>query len=53
VAEQALAAAAAAGLDPAKLTAELEPEGVRSFCDSCHQLLDCIHRKSAIIGAPR
>jgi transaldolase len=40
--------AAAAGIDLAAVSAELEREGVRSFCDSYHQLLDCIERK---IGA--
>ena len=51
-AEQALAAAAAAGIDLAAVTAQLEREGVRSFCDSYHQLLDCIERKLAA-GAAR
>ena len=27
------------------VTAELEREGVQSFCDSYHQLLDCIEGK--------
>ena len=45
-------AAAAAGLDLAAVTAELEREGVRSFCDSYHQLLGCIERKIAA-GAAR
>ena len=27
------------------ITAELEREGVRSFCDSYHELLDCIEAK--------
>jgi transaldolase len=44
-AEQALADAAAAGIDLGNVTAELEREGVRSFCDSYGQLLDCIDRK--------
>jgi transaldolase len=51
-AERMLAAAAAAGLDLAAVTAELEREGVRSFCDSYHQLLGCIERKIAA-GAAR
>ncbi len=46
-AEQTLAAAGAAGIDLATLTTQLEREGVRSFCDSYHQLLDCIERKLA------
>ncbi len=45
--ERMLAAAAAAGLDLSVITAELEREGVRSFCDSYHQLLGCIERKVA------
>jgi hypothetical protein len=44
--------AAAAGLDLAAITAQLEREGVSSFCDSYHQLLDCIERKLAAVGAP-
>jgi transaldolase len=51
-AERTLAAASAAGIDLATLTAQLEREGVRSFCDSYHQLLDCIERKLAA-GAAR
>ncbi len=51
-AERMLAVAAAAGLDLAAVTAELEREGVRSFCDSYHQLLGCIERKIAA-GAAR
>ena len=50
-AERTLAAAAAAGLDLAAVTAQLEREGVRSFCDSYHQLLDCIERKTSSAGA--
>jgi transaldolase len=49
-AEQALAAAAAAGIDLATITAQLEREGVRSFCDSYHQLLDCIEHKLTAIA---
>jgi transaldolase len=52
-AEQALAAAVDAGIDLPALTAQLEHEGVRSFCDSYHQLLDCIQRKLAATGAAR
>jgi transaldolase len=43
-AEQAVAAAAA-GIDLAAITAQLEREGVRSFCESYRQLLDCVERK--------
>ena len=50
-AERMLAAAAAAGLDLAAITAQLEREGVSSFCDSYHQLLGCIDRKVAAVGA--
>jgi transaldolase len=52
-AEQALITAAAAGIDLAAITTQLEREGVGSFCDSYHQLLDCIQRKIAITEAPR
>jgi transaldolase len=51
-ARQPIAAAPAAGVDLAALTAQLEREGVESFCDSYHQLLDCIERKLAA-GAAR
>ena len=44
-AERVLAQAAEAGLDLAAITTELEREGVRSFCDSYHQLLGCIESK--------
>ena len=37
---------------PPAVTAQLEREGVRSFCDSYHQLLGCIERKIAA-GAAR
>ena len=47
-----LADAAAAGLDLAAVTTQLEREGVRSFCDSYHRLLGCIERKIAA-GAAR
>ena len=44
-AERTLADAAAAGIDLATVTAQLEREGVRSFCDSYHELLACIESK--------
>ncbi len=44
-AEETLRGAEAAGLDLAALTAELERDGVRSFCDSYHQLITCIETK--------
>jgi transaldolase len=50
-ADRILAATAAAGIDLAAVTSELEREGVRSFCDSYHQLLDCIERKLAAVAA--
>jgi transaldolase len=37
--------AADAGIDLDAVTSELEREGVRSFCDSYHELLDCIETK--------
>jgi hypothetical protein len=33
------------------VTAELEREGVRSFCDSYHQLFDCIEKKRGVATA--
>jgi hypothetical protein len=50
-AERTLNAASAAGIDLATLTAQLERDGVRSFCDSYHRLLDCIERKLAATSA--
>lgn len=47
-AERTLAEARDAGIDLATVTAELEREGVRSFCDSYHQLLECIESKLGI-----
>lgn len=44
-AEQILTDVTRAGIDLAAVTAELEREGVQSFCDSYHQLLDCIEGK--------
>jgi transaldolase len=41
-AEETLRLAANEGIDLDAVTAQLEREGVRSFCDSYHQLLDCI-----------
>jgi transaldolase len=40
-----------AGIDLDAVTAELEREGVRSFCDSYHELLDCIDAKTSGNGA--
>jgi len=44
-AEETLRCAAAAGIDLARVTTELEREGVRSFCDSYRDLLACIESK--------
>jgi len=51
-AERTLAAAAAEGIGLATITAQLEREGVSSFCDSYHRLLDCIRRKLASGATP-
>ena len=40
-----------AGIDLAAVTAELEREGVSSFCDSYHQLLACIEHKLTAVSA--
>ena len=50
-AERVLAQAAEAGLDLPELTAELEREGVQSFCDSYNELLRCIESKLAAMAA--
>ena len=42
---QTLRRAQDAGIDLDAITAELEREGVRSFCDSYHELLACIESK--------
>jgi transaldolase len=44
-AEETLRLAARAGIDLDVVTAQLEREGVRSFCDSYDQLLACIETK--------
>src|SRR5439155_17505913 len=44
-AEETLRRAGEAGIDVAAVTAQLERDGVRSFCDSYHDLLDCIETK--------
>ena len=48
-AEQTLEQAAHAGIDLAAVTAELEREGVQSFCDSYRELLACIESKLAVV----
>ena len=40
-----MAELARAGIDLDGITAELEREGVQSFCDSYRQLLGCIESK--------
>jgi transaldolase len=50
-AERTLADATAAGIDLVSVTDELEREGVQSFCDSYHQLLDCIESKLGKVAA--
>ena len=44
-AERTLASAAAAGVDLRAITAALECEGVRAFCDSYRELLACVGAK--------
>jgi transaldolase len=44
-AAQTLQDAAAAGIDLDDVTSALERAGVASFCDSYHELLDCIEGK--------
>ena len=44
-ANTALRRTQAAGIDLDAVTSGLEREGVRSFCDSYHELLDCIETK--------
>ena len=52
-AEQILAKTAEAGPDLDAITATLEREGVRSFCNSYNELLDCIDSKlPALAGSP-
>ena len=43
-----LAGTHAAGIDLPVVTAELEREDVRSFCDAYHRLLNCIDKKRGI-----
>ncbi|MFL5828931.1 MAG: transaldolase [Solirubrobacteraceae bacterium] len=44
-AERTLIEAAAAGISLQSVTDELEREGIDSFCDSYHQLLNCVQSK--------
>jgi transaldolase len=50
-AHRVLAAAAGAGIDMAAITEGLERDGVRAFCDSYGELLDCIESKLAVTRA--
>jgi transaldolase len=52
-ADRVLAQAADEGIDLAALTAELEREGVQSFCASYHELLGCIDSKLGVLAAYR
>jgi transaldolase len=45
-ADEILRNAARAGIDLDAITANLEQEGVRSFCESYHELLECIAGKT-------
>jgi transaldolase len=49
-AAETLLRAGGEGIDLDAITAELEREGVRSFCDSYHDLLHCIGTKKARIA---
>jgi hypothetical protein len=48
-----LAAAAAEGVDLDRITAELEREGVRAFCDSYAELLERIGSRTGPARAVR
>ncbi len=48
--ERILDEAEAAGIDLGRITEELEREGVKAFCDSYHELLDCIDSKLTHVG---
>ena len=50
-AERTLADAERARVDLDAVTSKLEREGVQSFCDSYHQLLDCIEGKLEALAA--
>ena len=51
-AEEALRRLEESSVDLGAVTAELEREGVRSFCDSYHELLGCIEAKVERTLAP-
>lgn len=50
-ADRTLAAAAEAGIDLDRITAELEREGVESFCASYRELLGCIEQRRTALSA--
>lgn len=50
-ADRTLAAAAKAGIDLDRVTAELEREGVESFCASYRELLGCIEQRRRALSA--
>jgi len=52
-AEAVLLEAEQAGIDLAAITEQLERDGVRSFCASYDELLACIERRLADVGAAR
>jgi transaldolase len=52
-AERTLSEAQRAGVDLAAITAELEREGVAAFCDSYHELLDCIEGRLGVVAGAR
>jgi transaldolase len=51
-AERTLTDLAGAGVDLAAVASELEREGVQSFCDSYHKLLECIEHKLGALARP-
>jgi transaldolase len=51
-AERTLADLAGEGVDLAAVASELEREGVQSFCDSYHQLLECVEHKLGALARP-
>jgi transaldolase len=54
VANATLRRAHDAGIDLDAITAQLEREGVKAFCDSYHDLLHCIQNKlQGMVGVTR
>jgi transaldolase len=52
-AQKTLAAAGRAGIDLDAVTTELEHAGVKSFCASYHELLNCIESKLGVLAPAR